>query len=442
MSYYPVNTRKVTRAVLSALILTLFFVLPVCAGETGAVQFTIGKSFYVIDGKTYSMDVVPYIKEGRTFLPLRYAAVGVGVDEKNVLWDDRTNSVVLIKGDRVVNLTAGSREITVNGVPSRMDVAPEIVPPGRLMLPVRHVAEALGLQVAWDQASGMVTIFLRSVPRPPPYKDFIEKEYHWLDPAGNEWTWHLTIPTEMYSFYRAQPRIHELLIKEYTEKVNELRRRAELLKQYMEYWYYQCQVQPGDSYESAWQKYLTYLQAYRVAQEELEKILVEYRELETAYRQAEYRLMRQGYVPYVLEEANYKLAEGLALKLAEKAPAGHRARIEFAAAFVQGAIPYVEETGEYPKYPVETLVEGGDCKDKSILLAAILKALGYRTALLVFPGNPGHMALGVECPEGWGSYYFKDGVKYYYLETTSRGWRLGEVPPEHYGKSALVYVVP
>lgn len=429
---------------LLALYLTFFFVFPVYAGQISAVQFVIGKSFYVIDGKNRPMDAAPYIKEGRAFLPVRYVAIAAGVEEKNILWDERTNSVVLIKGDLVVTLAAGSRQITVNGVPSSMDVAPEIVPPGRMMLPVRPVVEALGLQVVWDGIARTVTVLLELQPKQPqpPYKEFIDKECRWQDLAGNQWTWGLSIPKEMYEFYRAQPRIHELLIKEYTDKINELRRRAELLKQYMEYWYQQCQILPQDSYETARQKYLTYLEAYNSAQKELERILQEYQELQLAYRQAEYRLMRQGYVPYVLEEANYTLAESLALKLAEKASAGSRARIELAAAFVQGAIPYVEEPGEYPKYPVETLVEGGDCEDKAILLAAILKALGYRTALLVFPGNPGHMALGVECPEGRGSYYLKDGVKYYYLETTSPGWRLGEVLPEYYGKRALVYVVP
>lgn len=109
----------------------------------------------------------------------------------------------------------------------------------------------------------------------------------------------------------------------------------------MEYWHRQCQILPEDSYEAAWQKYLTYLQAYNSAQKELEKIQQEYRELQLAYQQAEYRLIQQGYVPYVLEETNYALAETLALKLAEKAPAGSRSRVEFLAAFVQGAIPYV-----------------------------------------------------------------------------------------------------
>lgn len=87
-------------------------------------------------------------------------------------------------------------------------------------------------------------------------------------------------------------------------------------------------------------------------------------------------------------------------------------------------------------------MDGGDCEDKAILLAALLRSLGYRTALLVFKGDPGHMAVGVDCPDCWGSYYLKDGVKYFYLETTGPGWYVGEVPEEYRGERALVYVVP
>lgn len=86
-------------------------------------------------------------------------------------------------------------------------------------------------------------------------------------------------------------------------------------------------------------------------------------------------------------------------------------------------------------------MDGGDCEDKSILLAAILRAMGHRIALH-FEGNPGHMAVGVECPDCWGSYYQKDGDRYFYLESTDFGWSIGEIPPEFQGKGALVYVVP
>ena len=43
---------------------------------------------------------------------------------------------------------------------------------------------------------------------------------------------------------------------------------------------------------------------------------------------------------------------------------------------------------EYWKYPVETLFdENGDCEDTSILFAAIGKAMGYDTAVMLFSGH-------------------------------------------------------
>lgn len=61
--------------------------------------------------------------------------------------------------------------------------------------------------------------------------------------------------------------------------------------------------------------------------------------------------------------------------------------------FVQDVIEYQydsETTGqeEYPRYPIETLYERqGDCKDTSILMAALLKELGYEVGLLYLPGH-------------------------------------------------------
>lgn len=70
-----------------------------------------------------------------------------------------------------------------------------------------------------------------------------------------------------------------------------------------------------------------------------------------------------------------------------------------ALAFVQQNIRYTADlcpqTGkliEYPKYPIETLVEKrGDCEDRAILAAALLKRMGYEVALLVLPT---HVAQG------------------------------------------------
>lgn len=92
---------------------------------------------------------------------------------------------------------------------------------------------------------------------------------------------------------------------------------------------------------------------------------------------------------------------------------------------------------EYPKFPVETLVDrGGDCEDTCIFLSSLLQGLGYGSKLVVLP-NKQHMALGVLGDESIdGTYYEENGNRYYYVETTSSGWRVGQIPDDMKGAKA------
>jgi len=103
--------------------------------------------------------------------------------------------------------------------------------------------------------------------------------------------------------------------------------------------------------------------------------------------------------------------------------------INYVASFVQN-FEYIEDTTDcdYPRYPIETLKEKkGDCEDKAILAASILKNLGYNVSLIQLPK---HVAVGVNLDENaTNEDYFVE--KYYYLETSSTNWLLGKIPPEH-----------
>ena len=95
--------------------------------------------------------------------------------------------------------------------------------------------------------------------------------------------------------------------------------------------------------------------------------------------------------------------------------------------FVQ-SIKYEADTGsDYTRYPLETLVdEKGDCKDKAILGAAMLHEMGYDVVLLEYAD---HMALGVKgAGDMQGKYYESGGSRYYYVETTSPNWNIGDIP--------------
>lgn len=116
---------------------------------------------------------------------------------------------------------------------------------------------------------------------------------------------------------------------------------------------------------------------------------------------------------------------------------------EYLVAFVQQAIPYKSDPynngWDYPKYPIETLVEqGGDCEDKAALLVALLNTFGFDAVLVSLPG---HMAAAISC-SNCGGYYTHNGKKYSFIETTTGGWSIGTVPPESkYAGATILDVV-
>jgi len=64
----------------------------------------------------------------------------------------------------------------------------------------------------------------------------------------------------------------------------------------------------------------------------------------------------------------------------------------------------------------------------AILAAAVLRRMGHTVALFV---TENHAALAVSAPPGivQGHYMAVDGLRFYYCETSSAGWVVGELPP-------------
>lgn len=152
------------------------------------------------------------------------------------------------------------------------------------------------------------------------------------------------------------------------------------------------------------------------------------------------------YAVYVIDPFDESIISAIASQLSKYANRNNLDEIEtidFAAAFVH-SLEYVPDDistpyDNYPRYPVETLVHrGGDCEDASILLASLLRDLGYEVGLIQVPG---HLQVGVVRDRSFsGTYYERDGKRYYVLEATGSGWTVGEMPPDH--KSVTGSVVP
>jgi len=108
-----------------------------------------------IDGELVVFDVAPRIIEGRAMVPMRSIFEALNA---NVEWDETTQTVTARSNDgNVISLLAGSSTIYINGTPSEIDVPPQIVE-SRTMVPTRVVAEALNMNVSWNEETRTVVI--------------------------------------------------------------------------------------------------------------------------------------------------------------------------------------------------------------------------------------------------------------------------------------------
>lgn len=119
--------------------------------------FTVNATSFALDNTTVKMDVSPYVKDERTFVPVRYLAYAIGANESDITWLQDTQQVIITHNDITVKMTIGNTTMLVNDKPVTMDVAPEIAN-ARTMLPARWLAEAMGAKIDWNQGATQAII--------------------------------------------------------------------------------------------------------------------------------------------------------------------------------------------------------------------------------------------------------------------------------------------
>jgi len=107
-----------------------------------------------IDGQRIAFDVPPQIVNNRALVPLRGVFEALGA---TVSWDQKTQTVTVVKDDITILLTIGSASPTVNGTTVTID-QPGIIVNGRTLVPVRFITESFGVSVDWDGSSKTVII--------------------------------------------------------------------------------------------------------------------------------------------------------------------------------------------------------------------------------------------------------------------------------------------
>jgi hypothetical protein len=122
------------------------------------VTLTIGKTSMDVNGLAVALDAAPVLQNGRTLLPIRALIEVLG---GKVTWNATTRAATVTLNGRTVSVTIGNPIGLVGGKKVPIDSANAKVVPiiinGRTFLPLRFIAENLGLDLTWEPVSRTIS---------------------------------------------------------------------------------------------------------------------------------------------------------------------------------------------------------------------------------------------------------------------------------------------
>jgi len=162
--------------VLVAILLVAGLLVPSAATALSSttIKLWIGNASMSVNGVQKPIDAQgtkPVIVAGRTLVPIRAVIEAFG---GSTAWESSTRKVTVTLGKDSLNLWIGKSQASLNGIALAIDAANSAVVPvitnGRTMLPLRFVAESLGIDVQYDATTRMITLMLapQGPPAPPP----------------------------------------------------------------------------------------------------------------------------------------------------------------------------------------------------------------------------------------------------------------------------------
>ena len=118
------------------------------------LTLTLDSTTLLKNDTALEMDVAPSIVNNRTMVPVRFIAEAL---DGMVDWDEKLRTAYIAYQDSLVEIIIQAPELYVNGEVVAVDTPAQILE-GRTMMPLRAVAEGLGLEVHYDDTDRSITI--------------------------------------------------------------------------------------------------------------------------------------------------------------------------------------------------------------------------------------------------------------------------------------------
>lgn len=121
----------------------------------GNKDFKVKEAGVLINEESLKTEFFPYIKEGRTFVPIREITEKLGADVK---WDGKDESIKITLNGDVINMQIDNPNVTVNDKEIALDKAqaPQLAlynkprKETKTMVPLRFISETFGYNVDWN----------------------------------------------------------------------------------------------------------------------------------------------------------------------------------------------------------------------------------------------------------------------------------------------------
>ncbi len=123
------------------------------------IELRIGQKKAKVNGEEKEIMVAPYIKQGRTYLPIRFITEALGIDD--IRWEAESKMITIKQENKILGIDVRNNTISINEhLAYVMDTSIETSESGYTMVPIRYIVQALGAIVDWNDNNNSIILTL------------------------------------------------------------------------------------------------------------------------------------------------------------------------------------------------------------------------------------------------------------------------------------------
>ena len=121
---------------------------------TMTITMKLGSQIVRVNDSSFTMDIAPLVKDGSTYIPLRYLSELIGA---KVDWNQLNKVTTVTAGEDVAHFWINRTFMELNGVQRHIGT-PVVVKDGRTLVPVRFIAELFGWDVMFSKIDNTIRL--------------------------------------------------------------------------------------------------------------------------------------------------------------------------------------------------------------------------------------------------------------------------------------------